>query len=44
MLHRGEIILDIRGEEKQNLGVDDLLARFYTIKGEAFSSDKMLLA
>lgn len=43
MLHRGEIILDIRGKEKESLRVEDLLARFYTIKGEAFSSDKMLL-
>lgn len=43
MLHRGEIILDIKGKEKADLQVQDLLARFYTIKGEAFSSDKMLL-
>ncbi len=43
MLHRGEIILDIRGAEKENLRVQDLLARFYAIKGETFSSDKMLL-
>ncbi|WP_457571446.1 ABC transporter ATP-binding protein [Desulfovulcanus sp.] len=43
MLHRGEIILDIQGEEKQNLKVNDLLAKFYDLKGEEFSSDKMLL-
>ncbi|EPR42395.1 ABC transporter related protein [Desulfovibrio sp. X2] len=43
MLHRGEIILDIQGEEKATLQVEDLLARFYSIKGEVFSSDKMLL-
>jgi len=43
MMHRGEIILDIRGEEKARLQVDDLLARFYSLKKEAFSSDKMLL-
>lgn len=43
MMHRGEIILDIRGREKSRLQVDDLLARFYSLKKEAFSSDKMLL-
>lgn len=43
MMHRGEIILDISGEEKKSLKVDDLLARFYSLKKEAFSSDKMLL-
>lgn len=43
MMHRGEIILDISGEEKSRLQVDDLLARFYALKQDAFSSDKMLL-
>jgi len=43
MMHRGEIILDISGEEKKSLKVEDLLARFYSIKGEEFSSDKALL-
>ena len=43
MLHQGEIILDIRGEEKKNLRVQDLLARFYALKNEELSSDKMLL-
>ncbi len=44
MLHRGEIILDIRDEEKRKLRVDDLVARFYEVQGEAFTSDRMLLA
>ena len=43
MMHQGEVILDIGGEEKRTLRVEDLLARFYALKGEAFSSDKMLL-
>lgn len=43
MMHRGEIILDISGEEKSQLKVDDLLARFYSLKQDAFASDKMLL-
>ncbi len=43
MLHQSEIILDVEGEAKQKLTVNDLLARFYAIKGEEFGSDKMLL-
>jgi len=43
MLHMGKVIFDVRGEEKKNLEVGDLLARFYEVQGEAFSSDKMLL-
>jgi putative tryptophan/tyrosine transport system ATP-binding protein len=44
MLHRGAVILDVRGEEKQALTVEDLLARFYDVQGESFASDRMLLA
>ena len=43
MLHQGEIIMDICGDEKRALSVNDLLAQFYAVKGEEFSSDKMLL-
>ena len=43
MLHQGTIILDVAGEEKLRLTVNDLLAQFYAVKGEEFSSDKMLL-
>lgn len=43
MLHQGTIILDVGGEEKRKLKVTDLLAQFYAVKGEEFSSDKMLL-
>jgi putative ABC transport system ATP-binding protein len=43
MLHGGQIILDISGEAKSDLKVNDLLAQFYKVKGEEFSSDKMLL-
>ncbi|MGE4298355.1 MAG: ABC transporter ATP-binding protein [Desulfovibrionaceae bacterium] len=43
MLHGGEIIFDVRGEEKKNLGVQDLLERFYTLRGEKLASDRLLL-
>lgn len=43
MLHHGEVILDVDGKEKQDLTVENLLERFYTVRGEALASDKMLL-
>jgi len=43
MFHRGEIVLDIAGEEKKNLKVEDLLLRFSKLRGEEGVSDRMLL-
>lgn len=43
MMHQGRVILDIEGQEKARFSVEDLLERFYSLKGEDFSSDKMLL-
>ncbi|HMM38141.1 MAG TPA: ATP-binding cassette domain-containing protein [Desulfovibrio sp.] len=43
MFHRGEIVLDIRGEEKRNLRVENLLTRFAEARGEEFTSDRALL-
>ena len=43
MLHQGKVILDVSGEEKAGLTVDDLLSRFYSSQGEAFSLDRSLL-
>ncbi|BDQ36249.1 ABC transporter ATP-binding protein [Pseudodesulfovibrio nedwellii] len=44
MFHRGKIILDISGEEKTNLKVEDLLQRFSKLRGEEGVSDRMLLS
>ncbi|NDV19168.1 ATP-binding cassette domain-containing protein [Pseudodesulfovibrio sp. JC047] len=44
MFHRGEIVVDICGEEKQNLKVEDLLSRFSKLRGEDGVSDRMLLS
>ncbi|NDY55384.1 ATP-binding cassette domain-containing protein [Desulfovibrio sulfodismutans] len=50
MMHRGRVILDVHGEEKRNLSVENLLQRFHSLRdgdGEAevdAMSDKMLLA
>jgi putative ABC transport system ATP-binding protein len=38
------VISDIGPREKGNLRVEDLLARFYEVEGEAVVSDRMLLA
>ena len=43
MLHAGNIILDISGEEKKNLTVTDLLEKFSVSSGSEFSSDRGLL-
>jgi putative ABC transport system ATP-binding protein len=44
MMHEGKIILNIAGEEKKKLTVNDLLAQFEKVSGEEFASDKALLS
>ena len=39
----GKIILDIKGEDKKKLTVEDLLHQFELVSGEEFASDKALL-
>ncbi len=43
MLKDGRIILDIAGEEKKHLTVEDLLAKFAIAAGEEMANDRMLL-
>lgn len=43
MMMDGHIILDIKGEEKKNLTVEDLLHKFEKVSGEEFASDKAIL-
>ena len=43
MLHEGRIILDIAGEQKQKLTVEDLLRQFTLASGEEFTSDRAIL-
>lgn len=43
MFHRGEIVLDIDGDEKRGLEVDDLLQRFAKLRGGDGVTDRMLL-
>ena len=44
MMHEGRIIYDVSGEEKQNLHVKDLLAKFEEVSGGEFANDRMMLA
>lgn len=44
MMNEGKIILDIKGEEKKKLTVEDLLHKFEEISGEEFANDKALLS
>ena len=44
MMHEGNVIYDVAGEEKKNLTVDDLLHKFEEASGEEFANDRMMLA
>lgn len=44
MMHEGRIVLDIRGEEKKNLTVQELLRQFEIVSGEEFLNDRALLS
>lgn len=43
MMHEGQVILDIRGEEKKKLTVEELLEAFTKASGAEFANDRMLL-
>lgn len=44
MMHEGHIIYDVAGEEKKNLQVSDLLAKFQIASGGEFANDRMILS
>ena len=44
MMMDGRIVLDVSGEEKKNLTVEDLLKKFEIVSGEEFGDDKALLS
>lgn len=44
MMNEGRVVLDIAGEEKKKLTVEDLLEKFEEVSGEEFSNDKALLS
>lgn len=44
MMKDGQVVYDVRGEEKKNLTVADLLAKFSIINGNEGANDRMLLS
>ena len=44
MMNEGRIVLNIAGEEKKKLTIEDLLHKFEEVSGEEFANDKALLS
>lgn len=44
MMHEGQVIFDVSGEEKQKLTVSDLLAKFEEVSGGEIANDRMVLS
>lgn len=44
MLHAGKVIIDVSGEDKQKLTVEDLLEMFNKASGAEFASDRAILS
>jgi len=43
MLHQGQVVLDVHGEERKGLDVPDFLNMFAQVRGEALADDALLL-
>ena len=44
MMNEGRIVIDIKGEDKKKLTVEDLLQKFEEVSGEEFTNDTALLS
>ncbi|MBQ8162920.1 MAG: ABC transporter ATP-binding protein [Clostridia bacterium] len=44
MMHEGRVIIDIKGEEKKKLTVEDLLGMFTKASGSEFANDRAMLS
>ena len=44
MMDEGKILLDVRGEDKKQLTVEDLMKKFEAASGEEFANDQALLS
>ena len=44
MMHKGQVVVDLAGEEKASLTIKDLVASFERAAGEQFTDDKVLLS
>jgi len=43
MMHQGRIVLDVEGEKKRNLTIQELMNEFAALKVGEMADDKMLL-
>ncbi len=44
MMHEGRVVVDVQGERKRQLAVDDLLSLFEQASGQTMDSDRVMLA
>ena len=44
MMHEGQIVVDVKGEEKKKLTIEQLLQMFEESSGSKFTSDKVMLS
>lgn len=44
MMHEGRIVVDVKGEEKKNLTIEQLLQLFESSSGSRFTNDKVMLS
>ncbi|HHW03084.1 MAG TPA: ABC transporter ATP-binding protein [Thermoanaerobacterales bacterium] len=44
MMHKGKIVMDIKGEEKATMTIPRLLNKFEQLQGEKFAEDRVMLA
>lgn len=44
MLHGGEIVLDVAGDNRKNLQVEDLIAMFRKMRGQTLDDDALLIS
>ena len=44
MMHNGQIVVDVKGEEKKKLTIEQLLQMFEMSSGSQFTSDKVMLS
>ena len=44
MMHEGHVVVDVSGEEKQRLTVEDLLEMFTKASGNGFVNDRAILS
>jgi putative tryptophan/tyrosine transport system ATP-binding protein len=44
MMHAGRVVLDVRGQEKERLHVQELVTKFYEASGTELTEDRLLLS